>query len=197
MLYYRCPECSQESPLSDEQTGKAVKCPHCGMLGMAYGVSVREGPQEPPAVPPPRPEPSAPAEPAPPPEPEPKPSPPPEAPVLEPSPPEPREGTPERQQVPVRRVGPHLEPEPPAKPDSTALLSMWLGLASLLLSCCCPIGAPLAIAAIITGLISLGKTPAPGQVYVGRGAAKAGVVLGVIALVVCVISWLVMMKTRT
>ena len=112
MHYYICAECSKESPLPAEKLGGGFKCPHCAMLGMAYGVSVREVPDadppfsqsQPPAVPPPAPQP--------------------EAPPAEPSPPS-VESPPKRRQsgpgAPQPRIAPWPGPSQPAQPAAPVI----------------------------------------------------------------------------
>jgi len=214
MLYYRCPECSQESPVADDQAGRSVKCPHCGMLGMAYGVSIRRAPDaETPEIvvpPPPEPTPEPPGEPPldlelPPelealsgseaprrPPPAPGSAAPPEAPELEPL--EPRVTTPDRQEVPVRRVEPYRAGRPPRPTHPAAIASVVLGVVGLV-SFCCGGGVPFGVAAIATSLAALGQmSQSPGMYAAGgRGLAKTGLALGMIAFVLSLImlwSWL-------
>ena len=190
MLYYTCPDCSRESLFPDDQAGKAIKCPHCGMLGMAYGVNVRREPDPELAeivIPPPEPAPWSP------PELERAPTRP-EAPELEPIEPEAPTvsppGTPERQEVPVRRVEPHMGPTPPLPLHPGSVASLGLGLIALMLSCCVGIGAMFGIAAIVAGTVAMGRMSQQPGVYAaaGRGLAKAGIILGVVALPVSLIA---------
>lgn len=41
MLKYICPYCEKHVLIADEERDQQVKCPHCDMLGVAYGVNVR------------------------------------------------------------------------------------------------------------------------------------------------------------
>jgi len=41
MLEYTCPYCEKTVLIGDEEREKQVKCPHCDMLGVAYGVNIR------------------------------------------------------------------------------------------------------------------------------------------------------------
>ncbi len=41
MLRYTCPYCEKHVLIADEEKDRQVKCPHCEMLGVAYGVNIR------------------------------------------------------------------------------------------------------------------------------------------------------------
>lgn len=41
MLEYTCPYCEKTVLIGDDEREKQVKCPHCDMLGVAYGVNIR------------------------------------------------------------------------------------------------------------------------------------------------------------
>jgi hypothetical protein len=73
-------------------------------------------------------------------------------------------------------------------PNTTlAMTSMILGIAGIVLDCCCwPLGAGLGIAAIITGVIGLNKVK--DGTGGGKGMALAGVICGVAAILLGIAS---------
>src|SRR5688572_16835346 len=70
-------------------------------------------------------------------------------------------------------------PYMPMRTPGTAIASLICGIAGVPFSCCCMlISGPLAIAAIICGIVALSKVKAEPQVYKGKGLAIAGISLG-------------------
>ena len=70
-----------------------------------------------------------------------------------------------------------------APPSNTlALVSMILGIAGIILNCCCwPLSVALGIAAIITGIIGLNKVK--NGTGSGKGMALAGLICGIVGIV--------------
>ncbi|HET6430194.1 MAG TPA: DUF4190 domain-containing protein [Phycisphaerae bacterium] len=108
----------------------------------------------------------------------------PEAPIVLP----PR--APERQEVPVRRVEPHMGPPPLLPLHPGAVASLGLGAIALMTSCCLGVGLAFGIAAIVAGTVATSRMSQEPGVYAagGRGLAKAGMILGVVALPVSLIA---------
>ena len=66
---------------------------------------------------------------------------------------------------------------------------MILGIVSILFGCCCcAIGFPSAIGAVVCGVVAIQKINREPDVYGGKGLAIAGIVMGSSALVLSVIS---------
>jgi hypothetical protein len=63
-----------------------------------------------------------------------------------------------------------------------AITSMILGILSIPSCCCWFVGAPLAIAALVLGIVGMGKIRSNPQAYKGSGMAITGIVLASIAL---------------
>ena len=61
-----------------------------------------------------------------------------------------------------------------------ALVSLGLGISSVTMGCCCYLNFPLGIAAVITGILGILKANKEG--LGGKGMAITGIVLGVVAL---------------
>ncbi|MCR5708693.1 MAG: DUF4190 domain-containing protein [Ruminococcus sp.] len=72
-------------------------------------------------------------------------------------------------------------PEPEQK-ATLSIVSLVLGIVGLVFSCCCCLGVPFDIAAIVVGIIAKKKN-VPKQ-----GMALAGIILGAVALVIYVIT---------
>jgi hypothetical protein len=73
-----------------------------------------------------------------------------------------------------------------AETNGLALTSMILGICSFVPGCCCCLWVPLSIGAIVTGTMAktqLKNAPHQG----GQGMAKAGIILGIVAIIVFVV----------
>ncbi len=73
----------------------------------------------------------------------------------------------------------------PARVHPLAIVSLITGLLSMPLCCCWTIGLPfpLAIAAVVCGIIAIGKVKSNPQVFSGTGLAIAGIICGGMGLV--------------
>lgn len=87
-------------------------------------------------------------------------------------------------------VDPYASTEPEGS-KTLSIVSLVLGIVGFLISCCCCIGVPFDIAAIVTGIISKKKN-AP-----GGGMALAGIILGAIALVIYLITVIINLATNS
>ena len=79
-------------------------------------------------------------------------------------------------------------PEPEQK-ATLSIVSLVLGIVGLIFSCCCCLGVPFDIAAIVVGIIAKKKN-VPSQ-----GMALAGIILGAVALVIYVITVIINLVT--
>lgn len=81
--------------------------------------------------------------------------------------------------------------EPPVKKDSTVfgLVSMILGILSLALFCAC-INFPLAIAAIVFGILQIVK-------YKSKGMAIAGLITGGVSILAGIVFWMIMVTSSS
>lgn len=79
-------------------------------------------------------------------------------------------------------------PEPEQK-QTLSIVSLVCGIVGLLFSCCCCLGVPFDIAAIVVGIIAKKKN-VPGQ-----GMALAGIILGAVALVIYIITVIINVAT--
>ena len=79
-------------------------------------------------------------------------------------------------------------PEPEQK-ATLSIGSLVLGIGGLIFSCCCCLGVPFDIAAIVVGIIAKKKN-VPSQ-----GMALAGIILGAVALVIYVITVIINLVT--
>ena len=79
-------------------------------------------------------------------------------------------------------------PEPEQK-ATLSIVSLVLGIVGLVFSCCCCLGVPFDIAAIVVGIIAKKKN-VPSQ-----GMALAGIILGAVALVIYVITVIINLVT--
>lgn len=68
------------------------------------------------------------------------------------------------------------------EPKTLSIVSLVLGIVGLVVSCCCCIGVPFDIAAIVVGIIAKKKNCG------GQGMALAGIILGAVALVIYIIT---------
>ena len=79
-------------------------------------------------------------------------------------------------------------PEPEQK-ATLSIVSMVLGIVGLIFSCCCCLGVPFDIAAIVVGIIAKKKN-VPNQ-----GMALAGIILGAVAIVIYIITVIINVAT--
>lgn len=153
MPLYWCQYCGRESPLRDDQVRSSVKCPHCGLLGIADGVNLR---------------PDAPAAPV-------APAAAPPAPAAEPIPERVAVRRAEHYEPPVAPTRTH-----PCAVLSLVcgLVGLLAAPFSLLLPCCCFPLPLLSLAAVVLGVVALVHIAAKRGRYTGKGMAVAGIVLG-------------------
>lgn len=80
----------------------------------------------------------------------------------------------------------YAAPQPVKKSNKIgfAIASLVLGIVSILMCCCCEIGALFGIPGIILGGIAISKK------YDGKGMAIAGVICSVIGIVICIVYWI-------
>jgi hypothetical protein len=84
---------------------------------------------------------------------------------------------------------------PPGQPSNTqGLVSMILGIAAIPLICCFGVGIPLGIAAAVLGF--LGKRKAEQGLATNRGQALAGLICGIVAIVLGVIWVIVVLSSN-
>lgn len=79
-------------------------------------------------------------------------------------------------------------PQPEEK-KTLSIVSLVLGIVGLLFSCCCCLGVPFDIAAIVTGILAKKKN-IPGQ-----GMALAGIILGAVGIVIYIITVIINFAT--
>lgn len=72
------------------------------------------------------------------------------------------------------------------KTESMALASMICGIVSIPAMFCCYAGVPLAIVAIVLGIIGIGNVNKEPQLYEGKGMATAGIITGAFSLLLVV-----------
>jgi hypothetical protein len=88
--------------------------------------------------------------------------------------------------VPTLAPGPITAPQPAPRTNPLALTGMILGILSVTLVCCC-LGMPFNLAAIICSTIGLVQIRRDPQREQGKGLAIAGLVLGLLSLLLAVL----------
>ena len=80
----------------------------------------------------------------------------------------------------------YAAPQPAKKSNKIgfAIASLVLGIVSILMCCCCEIGALFGIPGAILGGIAISKK------YDGKGMAIAGVICSVVGILICIVYWI-------
>ena len=85
-------------------------------------------------------------------------------------------------------VDAELVSDMPPPNDPLAVISLVCGILAVILGGCCGLfGLPLALAAIVTGFISLNRIKADPEQYGGHGLALAGVIVGAASIVLALL----------
>jgi len=83
---------------------------------------------------------------------------------------------------------------PAGPPQNTqGLVGMILGIAAIPLGCCCGLGIPVGIAAVIVSYLGLQK--ANQGLATNRSQAMAGLICGAVAAVLGIIGWIILFAT--